>query len=216
MEEICGDTGCRRRSESIAQRLRVGLETTRIIRVADPGAGMRARPPTARLRRVCVYTRTRATANDRKAGDWRRVRACLCLISTRCVCEWERGGRDGRDVMSRGGGQRRRRDSGSWLMRRQRGTGAACLKACMKACVHTHTIDPPTHPPTHTHALSFSLSHAHAHECMHASTHMHAWMDGFFAPLAMVASEVERDDGGDSGGESGGGGGGGGGTHTHT
>ena len=31
-----GDTGCSRRSESIAQRLRVGLETTRIIRVAGP------------------------------------------------------------------------------------------------------------------------------------------------------------------------------------
>ena len=67
----CGGTGCAGRSrlsESISQRLRVGHETTRIIRVTGPGAGMRARPACG-LCRVCVRARARLRA---------RLRACVC------------------------------------------------------------------------------------------------------------------------------------------
>ena len=174
MEEICGDTGCRRRSESIAQRLRVGLEKTRIIRVADPGAGMRARPPTARLRRVCVHAHASASASAcyRWMGNWRRVRACLCLISTRC-CVF--GG-----VWGGGGGCVRGCERVSGRARDARGGRARFprwnMRARVSICITFHLPnDRPTHPPTDTHTDSLSNTRTRMHACLHT----HGWMDGW-------------------------------------
>ena len=75
-----GDTGCSRRSESISQRLRVGLETTRIIRVAGPRVPHC--PPAPRVC-VCVYV---------------CVRLCVCLCGV-CVYACVRASVRGRACM---------------------------------------------------------------------------------------------------------------------
>ena len=85
-----GDTGCSRRSESISQRLRVGLETTRIFRAAGPRVP--PRPACAPCVCGCVWLCMVVCGGC----VCECVRVCVFVFVCVCVCECvDRGVRQG-------------------------------------------------------------------------------------------------------------------------